>query len=100
MAVTGEAIGADQVWRGLEGLTGYDGRGIGIALIDSGVARLPAIRRRIVADVDFTTGGGAARGRVRPRHARGGHHRRAARRPTRRSRSGYSGVAPGAHLST
>ncbi len=44
MAVTGEAIGADQVWRGLEGLKGYDGRGVGIALIDSGIASLPAIR--------------------------------------------------------
>ena len=54
MAVTDEAIGADQVWRGLEGLKGYDGNGIGVALIDSGVAHLPAIRNRIVASVDFT----------------------------------------------
>ncbi len=54
MAVTGQAIGADQVLAGLEGLRGYSGAGVGIALIDSGVARLPAIRGRIVVSVDFT----------------------------------------------
>ncbi len=61
MAVTGESIGADQVWAGLAGLKGYSGAGVGIALIDSGVARLPAIQKRIVASVDFTASGSAAR---------------------------------------
>ena len=88
MAVTDEAIGADQVWRGLEGLTGYNGRGIGIALIDSGVARLPAIRGRIVADVDFTAGATARRGGRSSATARTspGSSRRG-RRTTRRSRT-------------
>ncbi len=97
MAVTGEAIGADQVWRGLEGLTGYDGRGIGIALIDSGVARLPAIRRRIVADVDFTTGGGAGEDAFgHGTHVAGIIAAGATDDPA--IPEGYSGVAPGAHL--
>ena len=39
MAVTTEAIGADQVWRGaLAGLEGRTGTGIGVAVIDSGIA--------------------------------------------------------------
>src|SRR5688572_18507044 len=38
MAVTTGAIGADQVWRGaLQGVPGYSGRGIGVAIIDSGI---------------------------------------------------------------
>src|SRR5690348_14100195 len=38
MAVTTEATGADQAWAGLEGLKGVSGRGIGVAVIDSGIA--------------------------------------------------------------
>ena len=74
MAVTDAAIGADQVWAGLEGLAGLTGRGVGIAIVDSGIARHPAIRDRIVATVDFTAARGRGRRRVRPRDARGGHH--------------------------
>ena len=37
MAVTNEATGADQVWAGVAGMPGLTGKGIGIALIDSGV---------------------------------------------------------------
>ncbi len=37
-AVTEVATGADQVWSGLDGLQGFTGRGIGVAVIDSGIA--------------------------------------------------------------
>src|SRR6185436_187113 len=37
MAVTDAAIGADQVWAGVAGLPGFTGKGVGIALIDSGI---------------------------------------------------------------
>ena len=59
MAVTTQATGADQVWRGLDHLRGVTGRGVGIAVIDSGIANHAAVRDRVVASVDFTTGQGS-----------------------------------------
>src|SRR6476620_833618 len=53
MAVTTEATGARQVWAGVAGLGGLTGRGIGVAVIDSGVAPHSALRGRVVASVDF-----------------------------------------------
>ena len=50
MAVTTESTGADQVWAGLDGVRGFSGRGIGVAVIDSGVAPHGALagpRRRV-----------------------------------------------------
>src|SRR5690242_6321092 len=38
MAVTTQATGADQVWSGVANLAGVDGRGVTVAVIDSGVA--------------------------------------------------------------
>src|SRR5919198_4281228 len=38
MAVTTVATGADQVWAGVAEMAGIVGRGIGIAIIDSGIA--------------------------------------------------------------
>jgi serine protease AprX len=58
MAVTNDAIGADLLWQGLGGRGPLTGRGVGIAVVDSGIARVPAIRDRIVATVDFTASGG------------------------------------------
>ena len=48
MAVTTVATGADQVWGGFAGLPAYTGRGIGVAIIDSGIAahQLAAGQRR------------------------------------------------------
>src|SRR5689334_10255369 len=48
MAVTTAATGADQVWAGVGDLPGFSGRGITVAVIDSGVANHPALRDRIV----------------------------------------------------
>ena len=50
MAVTTAAIGADQAWDGAQaGLTGVTGLGVGVAVIDSGIAAHPALRGRVVA---------------------------------------------------
>ncbi|MCL4849592.1 MAG: S8 family peptidase, partial [Acidobacteria bacterium] len=69
MAVTNEALGADQAWAGFEPLAGATGRNVGVALIDSGVNEVPALRGRIVAHVDFTN----PRGRGRDEHGHGTH---------------------------
>jgi serine protease AprX len=59
MAVTEPAIGADQVRAGtLAGLGSITGRGVGVALIDSGVFNHKALQGRIVASFDFTDGQG------------------------------------------
>jgi len=56
MAVTIQTIGADLVHEGgwAPGVPGFAGNGIGVAVIDSGVANLPELRRRIIASRDFT----------------------------------------------
>ena len=54
MAVTAESTGATQIWNGLDGLPGFTGRGIGVAVIDSGVAPHRALRSQVIAAFDFT----------------------------------------------
>ena len=86
--VTAEAIGADQVWAGaFEGLRGFTGRGIGVAVIDTGVdARHPYAGR--------------------PRGAQPGLHRRERQRSRGRDENGHGthvagiirDIAPGAHI--
>ena len=54
-AETTGAIGADQVWRGVLSSSGrYTGAGIGVAVVDSGIAQVPSLNGRVVATVDFT----------------------------------------------
>jgi serine protease AprX len=92
MAVTTEAIGANQVWRGaLAGLEGQTGAGIGVAVIDSGIASHEALRNRVVASVDFTGRNGTGRDQY-------GHGTHVAGIIAGLPESGYAGVAPGAHL--
>ena len=69
MGVTTVAVGADQVWVDgwTEGAAGVTGAGIGVAVIDSGVADVPELRDRIVVSVDFiatSKQGGQAVGRT------------------------------------
>ncbi|MFN7917289.1 MAG: S8 family serine peptidase [Vicinamibacterales bacterium] len=55
-----EGIGADQVWAGTQTMRGVTGRGVGVAVIDSGMdARHPALAGRIVATKDFIGGDGS-----------------------------------------
>jgi serine protease AprX len=58
-AVTNAAIGADELWAGVHDLPPISGRGVTVAVIDSGIdTRHPALRDRVVATVDFTGGNG------------------------------------------
>ena len=86
-SVTAEAIGADQVWEGgVEGLRGFTGRGIGVAVIDTGVdARHPQLRGRVALSLDFT--GAAVRVRDRDENGHGTHIAGIIR-----------DIAPGAHI--
>ncbi|MGH9158995.1 MAG: S8 family serine peptidase, partial [Vicinamibacteraceae bacterium] len=59
MAVTSEATGADQAWEGIAGIPGLTGRGVRVALVDSGIVDShPALGQRVVLHVDFTGGDG------------------------------------------
>ena len=62
MAVTTAAIGADQVWSDgwAAGAPGLTGSGIGVAVIDTGVANVPELKNRIVVSVDFTGSSGGS----------------------------------------
>ena len=61
MAITNKVTTADQVWQGTSGLlglfakSGYDGSGIGVAVIDSGIAPHSAIGDRVVARANFVS---------------------------------------------
>ena len=61
MAVTNKVTRADSVWQGTSGLlgigstSGYKGAGIGVAVIDSGIAPHSAIGDRVVARVNFVS---------------------------------------------
>ena len=61
MAVTNKVTRAETVWQGTSGLLGlggtpgYQGAGIGVAVIDSGIAPHSAIGSRVVARVNFVS---------------------------------------------
>src|SRR5687768_6442932 len=61
MAVTNKVTRAESVWAGTSGLlgfgstSGYKGSGIGVAVIDSGIAAHSAIGSRVVARVHFVS---------------------------------------------
>src|SRR5687768_11242358 len=64
MSVSNAAIGADQVQAGLEGLAGFTGAGVGVAIIDSGVwAGHSSLAGRVVYSKDFISGPSAGHGR-------------------------------------
>ena len=86
---------------GLLGIPGVDGQGIGVAILDSGIAPHSALGQRVVANVSFVTGDPRDDRCVRSRHAR----RRDRRRQPRAGRRRRAGVcrrhrAPRASSST
>ena len=92
IATTTEATGAPQVWTGVAGLRGYTGRGIGVAIIDSGVAEHTSLRGHVVAALDFTGKKGTAVDKF-------GHGTHVAGIVAGTDSGGeYSGLAPGAHI--
>jgi serine protease AprX len=87
-------VGAPDVWRQL----GLTGKGIGVAILDSGIAPHPDLAGRIVASVDFT---GGTVGRLVPPADPGGHGTHVAGLVAgdgTASGGVYAGVAPGANL--
>ena len=88
-------VGAPEVWRQL----GVTGRGIGVAILDSGIAPHPDLAGRIVAAVDFT--GGNTTADLVPPADPGGHGTHVAGLVAgdgAASGGAYTGVAPGASL--
>jgi serine protease AprX len=61
MAVTNKVTRADAIWAGTSGLlglggtSGYKGSGVGVAVIDSGIATHSAIGSRVVARANFVS---------------------------------------------
>ncbi len=59
MAITNKVTRADTVWKGTSGLLGlfgtpgYNGSGIGVAVLDSGIAPHSAMGSRVIARVNF-----------------------------------------------
>ena len=90
-----EGIGADQVWAGVDGLPQLSGRGVTVAVIDSGFdPKHHALKSRTLLTVDFTGGDGV------DRFGHGTHVAaiiagEAGRTADTRM---YRGVAPGAYL--
>jgi serine protease AprX len=88
-------VGAPDAWRQL----GVTGKGIGVAILDSGIAPHPDLAGRIVASVDFTSGRTAGT-LVAPADP-GGHGTHVAGLvggDGTASGGAYAGVAPGANL--
>ena len=61
MAVSAATLGASPAWELANGLAPYTGKGVGIEVIDSGVAPHKALADRVVASVDFTRSSGTGR---------------------------------------
>jgi serine protease AprX len=59
MSVTNVATGANQVWAGVAGLPGVTGKGVGVAVIDSGIKTHTALNNKVVGNVAFASGGTA-----------------------------------------
>ena len=89
MAVATRATGADQLWTGIAGLPATTGRGIGVAVIDSGVAHHKALKTRVVAALDFT-----GTGAVTDEYGHGTH----VAGIIAGTEDGFAGMAPGAHI--
>lgn len=90
-----ESVGADQVWAGSDAVQAQSGRGVSVAVIDSGInATHNALKGRVLVTHDFTGGDGQD-------HYGHGTHVAAiiAGQAGRTAETGdYRGIAPGAYL--
>ena len=87
-------VGAPAAWRQL----GVTGKGIGVAILDSGIAPHPDLAGRIVASVDFTTGSGTVLVAPADPGGHGTHVAGLVAGDGTASGGAYAGVAPGANL--
>jgi serine protease AprX len=87
-------VGAPDAWRRL----GVTGKGIGVAVIDSGIAAHPDLAGRLVASVDFTSGGPARLVAPADPGGHGSHVAGIIAGDGTASGGAYAGVAPGANL--
>jgi serine protease AprX len=68
MAITNKVTGASTMWQGTSGLLGllgtpgYDGTGIGVAVVDSGIAPHTALDSRVIARVNLVSWEGPSTG--------------------------------------
>ncbi len=86
MEASNAAIGADLLHTAgavATNLGAVTGKGVGVAVLDTGVANLPQFARRVLLRKDFTEERQPPRS-ARARHAHGRHHRRGRRRRQRR----------------
>lgn len=87
-------VGAPSVWRQL----GITGRGVGVAILDSGIAPHPDLAGRIVASVDFTGGTGGSLVAPADPGGHGTHVAGLVAGDGAASGGAYAGVAPGTNL--
>jgi serine protease AprX len=94
-AADAESIGADQVWAGSDDARAQSGRGISVAVIDSGInVRHNALRGRVLVTRDFTGGDGL------DHYGHGTHVAAIIAGQVGRTADArdYRGIAPGAYL--
>jgi serine protease AprX len=102
MAVSVRSTAADQTWAGTSGLllgiggiSGVSGKGIGVALLDSGIAEHAALKYKVAASVSFVTGDPS----TTDAYGHGTHVAGVIAGAATSTTSLYKGgVAPGAHL--
>ncbi|HEY1912351.1 MAG TPA: S8 family peptidase, partial [Vicinamibacterales bacterium] len=91
--VTLESIGADQVWAGEGDRKAQTGRGVAVAVIDSGIdTRHNALKNRVLVTHDFTGGNGS------DGYGHGTHVAAIIAGQGGRTSEAYQGIAPGAYL--